>query len=128
MKKIELEIQNKTEMETCSTTCSTTQQQKSQLERVVQHLYPLEFHCDKKNTPVFVEERSYKTDTTSYSRRTAAATADITIEDQVTDENNTLQLEKHLISSGHQMGGECQEFTRTNLLEFTRPQDNAEYV
>lgn len=70
---------------------------------------------------MFVEERSYKTDTTSYSRRTAAATADITIEDQVTDENNTLQLEKHLISSGHQMGGECQEFTRTNLLEFTRP-------
>ena len=70
---------------------------------------------------MFVEERSYKTDTTSYSRRTAAATADIAIEDQVTDENNTLQLEKHLISSGLQMGGECQEFTRTNLLEFTRP-------
>ena len=77
---------------------------------------------------MFVEERSYKTDKTSYSRWTAAVIADIAMKDQVTDENDTLQVEKHLISSGHQMGGECQEFTRTNLLEFTRPQDNAEYV
>ena len=63
-------------------------------------------------------QRSHKTDTTSYSKWTAAVIADIAIKDQVTDENDTLQVEKHLISSEHQIGGESEEFTRTNLLEF----------
>ena len=71
-------------------TCSRLRTGKSDLERAVQHLYPLELQCDTKDNPVSVEERSYRTGTTSRSRRRAA---DIAIKDQLTDENDTPQVE-----------------------------------
>ena len=58
----------------------------------MQHLYPLELQCDTKDNPVSVEERSYRTGT-SRLRRTAAVIADIAIKDELTDENDTLQVE-----------------------------------
>ena len=64
---------------------------KSYLERAVQHLYPLELQCDRKNNPASVEKQLYKINTTSCSKQTAAVIADIAIKDQFTDENDTLQ-------------------------------------
>ena len=66
---------------------------KSYLERVVQHLYSLELQCDRRDNPVLAEEWSYRTHATSLSKRTAAVIVDITMKDQVTDENDTLQIE-----------------------------------
>ena len=66
MHKIELEIErkiemeNKVEMKTWNSREVFSRQLmtvKSCLEKVVQHLHPLEFHCDRKDNPVFVEER-----------------------------------------------------------------------
>ena len=48
---------------------------------------------DRKDRPASVEERLYKTDTTSPLKRTAAVIADILIKDQVTDKNDTLEKE-----------------------------------
>ena len=42
---------------------------------------------------VSVEERWYKTKATSHSKRDAAVIADIAIKEQVTDKNDTLQVE-----------------------------------
>lgn len=63
------------------------------LERVSQHLYPLELQCDGKDNPVSVEVWSCKTDATSRSKRTAAVIVDIAIKDQVTEENDIQQVE-----------------------------------
>ena len=83
---------------------------KSYFERAVQHRYPLELQCDRKDNPVSVEARSYKADTTSRSKRTASVIADIAIKDQ------------------DKWGrAECREFTRTILLEFIRPSSIVEY-
>ena len=55
--------------------------------------------CGRKDNPVSVEERSRSTDPTSRSKRVAAVIVGIALQDQVTDENDTL-------SSGYQMIGE----------------------
>ena len=55
--------------------------------------------CGRKDNPVSVEERSRSTDPTSRSKRVAAVIVGIALQDQVTDENDTL-------SSGYQMTGE----------------------
>ena len=55
--------------------------------------------CGRKDNPVSVEERSPSTDPTSRSKRVAAVIVGIALQDQVTDENDTL-------SSGYQMTGE----------------------
>ena len=67
--------------------------EKSYLERAVQHLYPLELQCDRRDNPVLAEEWLYRTHATSLSKRTAAAIVDITMKDQFTDGNDTLELE-----------------------------------
>ena len=103
-----------------SSACSATQGWEIYLERAVQHLYALELKCDRKDNPVSVEEQSYEPDTTSRSKRTTVVIADIAVKDQVTDENDTLQVNQHLISSGHQMGEGVKNFTEPfyqNLLD-----------
>ena len=66
---------------------------KSYLERAVQGLCPFGLQCYRKDNPVSVEERSYKTDKISRLKRTAAVVADTAINDQVNDKNDTLQVE-----------------------------------
>ena len=61
--------------------------------RAVQHLYLLELQCDRRDNPVLAEEWLYRTHATSLSKRTAAAIVDITMKDQFTDGNDTLELE-----------------------------------
>lgn len=89
------------------------------MERAAQNLYPLELQCGTKDNSVSVEERSYRSGATSRSRRTTVVVADIAVKDQLPDENDTLQVESHLISSGYRIGGECREFNRTILLKFS---------
>ena len=93
---------------------------KSYLERAAQNLYPLELQCGTREYSVSVEERSYRSGATSRSRRTTVVVADIAIKDQLPDENDTLQVQSHLISSGYRIGGECREFNRTILLKFSK--------
>ena len=67
---------------------------KTNLERAVQHLYPLELHCDynKVDHEVRVEESSIRHHTRRPTR-TAAAIAKLKISDQAESETNILQTE-----------------------------------
>ena len=66
---------------------------KDHLERAVQHLYPLELCCDRRNNQSDVSGNEKQHDETRRPTRNAAAIARIMIEDQAIDENAVPQIE-----------------------------------
>ena len=68
---------------------------KDHLERAIQHLYPLELHCDRQKTVKAADGKTTaeENEPRRISKRTAAAIAKLHIHDQVEEETEVPQIE-----------------------------------